>query len=83
MTPLERDGDGAEVRLSTGMAVRVRESHEDVLARLGGALQAGASGIITLTREDGAPVHLVAGHVVLIEPKPGAGREPTRTPSTA
>ena len=79
MTPPERDAEGAEVRLSTGMAVRVRESHEDVVARLSAAHQAGTIGMVRLTRQDGTPVHIVAGHVVLIEPS--LPPEPTQPPT--
>jgi hypothetical protein len=55
------------------MALRVRESPEEVVARFGAAGERGAGGVLTLTREEGTPVHVVAGHVVLIEPRPPAG----------
>jgi hypothetical protein len=78
-TAPEHDTGGTELRLSTGMAIRVREVPEEVVARLDTAGQRGATGILTLTREEGTLVHVVAGHVVLIEPKPAAG-EPLSEP---
>jgi hypothetical protein len=75
----EPRADASEVRLSTGMAVRVREPHDQVVTRFAAAGAAGPRAVLTLTRGDGTPVHVVAGHVVLIEPvaaRPAPGTAP-------
>jgi hypothetical protein len=66
----------SEIRLSTGMAIRVREPHDEVVTRLEATGKSGGLGVLTLTREDGTPVHVLAGHVVLIEPRATDATQP-------
>lgn len=69
----DRGGQQAEIRLSNGMAVAVREAPERVLAVLTAAYSGDGPAFVTLTRENGDAVHLAARHIVMIEPRAAAG----------
>ena len=66
----EPRGDETAVTLSTGTTLDIREVADEVVRRYTTACARGPAALLTLTTRAGHPIHLVAGHVVAIAPRP-------------
>lgn len=60
----------SEVRLTNGQALEVTESVDAILAQRPESL-AGIA-FVRLTQEDGRPVYVAAGHIVMVRPRASA-----------
>ena len=69
--------DETAVTLSTGTTLDVREAPDEVVERFDTARTRAASALLTLTTRAGHPIHLVAGHIVAIAPRPPEPARPT------
>ena len=58
------------VTLSTGTTLDIREPADEVVSRFDTARTRADAALLTLTTSAGHPIHLVAGHIVAIAPRP-------------